>query len=116
LRIDLVAGRGIGTAGAIFAAVDGGQRLWDKAGLWKQGALAHAYRWRQPLRIAGWAMASAAALLAVPLLLFALGILAALVAVLLSLVTLDGASKAVTTAYARALDALFAPSALPTIV
>ena len=63
LRIDLVAGRGIGAAGAIFAAVDGGQRLWDKAGLWKQGGLARAYAWRTPLRVAGWAVVAAAALL-----------------------------------------------------
>lgn len=116
LRIDLVAGRGIGMTGALFAAVDGGQRLWDTAGLWKQGSLAHAYRWRRPLRVAGWALAAAAALLAVPLALIALGVIAALAAVLLSLVTLDAASRAITSAYARALDALFAPAALPTIV
>ena len=116
LRIDLVAGRGIGAAGALFAAVDGGQRLWDKTGLWKQGSLAHAYRWRQPLRIAGWALVAAAALLAIPLALIALGVIVALVGVLLSLVTFDAASKAVTSAYGRGLDALFAPAALPTIV
>jgi Patatin-like phospholipase len=116
LRIDVVAGRGIGSVAALFAAVDGGQRLWDRTGLWKQGGLAHAYRWRQPLRVAAWACLSAGALLAIPLVLFALGVVAALVAVLLSLATLDTASTAVTSAYARALDALFAPAALPTIV
>jgi hypothetical protein len=116
LRIDLVAGRGAGAIGALFAAVDGGQRLWDKTGLWKQGSLAHAYRWRQPLRIAGWALVGAAALLGIPLVLLAFGVIAAVVAVLLSLVTLDAASRATTSAYARALDALFAPAALPTIV
>jgi hypothetical protein len=116
LRVDLVAARGIGAVGAIFAAVDGGQRLWDKAGLWKHGALAQAYGWRQPLRLSAWALVVAAALLCVPLLLIALGVVAAFVGVLLSLVTLDTASKAVTSAYARGLDALFAPAALPTIV
>ena len=116
LRIDLVAGRGVGAAGAVFAAVDGGQRLWDGSGLWKQGSLAQAYRWRQPLRVASWALALAAALLGVPLVLIAFGVVVALIAVLLSLVTLDSASTAVTSGYARALDALFAPTALPTIV
>jgi len=116
LRIDLVAGRGIGAAGAIFAAVDGGQRLWDKAGLWTQGGLARAYAWRAPLLVAGWAVVAAAALLTIPLILFALGVVAAVVAVLLSLVSLDSASTAVTSAYAHGLDALFAPGALPTIV
>jgi hypothetical protein len=116
VRIDLVAGRGIGAAGALFAAVDGGQRLWDKTGLWKAGTLAGAYRWRQALRIAGWALVAAAALLALPLLLFALGVVVAFVGVLLSLVSLQRASQAVTTAYARGLDALFGPAALPTII
>src|SRR6185369_5779002 len=53
VRVDLVAGRGIGAAGAFFAAVDGGQRLWDADGLWKDGAIARAYQWRPPLRVAG---------------------------------------------------------------
>src|SRR3954453_6511353 len=89
VRIDLIAGRGIGTAAALFAAVDGGPRLWDRTGLWKSGRLTDAYRWRQPLRIAAWALAAAAALLAVPLLLFAFGVVAAMIGVLLSLVTLQ---------------------------
>lgn len=116
VRIDLVAGRGIGAVGAMFAAVDGGQRLWDRDGLWRQARIAHAYRWRTPLRIAGWAMVVAAGLLAIPLVLFGAGVIAALAGVLLSLVGLTGASTAVTAAYARALDALFAPSALPTVI
>jgi hypothetical protein len=116
VRIDLVAGRGIGAVGAMFAAVDGGQRLWDRTGLWKGGGLATAYRWRTPLRIAGWALIAAAGLLAVPLLISAIGVLAGLLAVLLSLLTLSNASTAVTSTYARALDALFAPEALPTVI
>ena len=116
LRLDLVAARGIGSVGAMFAAVDGGQRLWDRAGLWKGGSLAHAYRWRLPLRIAGWAMAVAAALLATPLVIFGLGVVASLLALLLKLLTFDAASVAVTSGYSRMLDVLFAPAALPTIV
>jgi len=116
VRIDVVAGRGIGAAGAIFAAVDGGQRLWDKAGFWKQGGLAGAYGWRPPLRVAGWALAAAAALLAAPLVVLAFGVVAALVGVLLALVSLETASTAVTSGYQRGVDALFAPGALPTIV
>jgi hypothetical protein len=116
VRIDLAAGRGIGALGAMFAAVDGGQRLWDRDGLWKGAGIAHAYRWRLPLRIAGWAVVVAVALLAVPLALSAVGVLAGLLAVLLWLVNLTGASTAVTSAYGRALDALFTPTALPTVL
>jgi hypothetical protein len=116
VRIDLVAGCGIGAVGAVFAAVDGGQRLWDRDGLWKQAAIAHGYRWRVPLRVAGWALVVTAGLLAVPLALFAVGVIAALAGMLLSLVGLTGASTAVTSTYARSLDALFAPAALPTVI
>ena len=116
VRVDLVAGRGMGAAGAIFAAVDGSQRLWDKAGLWKGERLARAYRWRQPLRVAGWALVTGAALLGVPLVVLAFGVVAALVGVLLALVSLETASTAVTSWYQRTVDTLFAPAALPTIV
>src|SRR5262249_52569434 len=112
----LVAARGAGAIGALFAAVDGVQRLWDKDGPWKDGSLARAYRWRAPIRFAGWALVVAAGLLATPLVLFGAGIVTALVAVLLSLLTLRTASTAVTSGYARALDALFSPGGLPTIV
>ena len=30
VKLDVVAGRGIGVLAALFAAVDGGQRLWDE--------------------------------------------------------------------------------------
>ena len=116
VRIDLVAGRGIGALGAMFAAVDGGQRLWDRDGFWKQPSIARAYRWRGPLRVTGWALLAAAALLALPLALFGVGVIAALVAIVLSLLTLTSASNAVTSAYRSALDSLFAPEALPAIV
>ena len=38
VKIDLTAGRGAGVIGALFAAVDGGARLWDGDGLWKTAA------------------------------------------------------------------------------
>lgn len=116
VRIDLVAARGIGAVGALFAAVDGGQRLWDAGGVWKQPAIARGYGWRTSLRVGGWAVVAAAVLLASPLALFAVGVLAAVAAVLLWLVGLTGASTSVTSAYSRSLDALFAPAALPTVV
>ena len=36
VRIDLVAGRGIGALGALFAAIDGGARLWEPGGFWRE--------------------------------------------------------------------------------
>ena len=116
VRVDLVAGRGAGAIGALFAAVDGGQRLWDKNGLWKSKSVASAYGWRRPLVVAAWALAAVAALLCVPLLLLAAGVAAAIVAVLLALVSFSSASTAVTSGYAHLIDTTFAPAALPTIV
>lgn len=116
VRIDLVAGRGAGAVGAMFAAVDGGQRLWEKDGLWKAPGVRGAYGWRWPVKLLGWALLLALALLAVPLALFAVGVLAALVGVGLSLVGSTAASAAVTSGYSRMLDALFAPAMLPTII
>ena len=116
VRVDLVAGRGAGAIGALFAAVDGGHRLWDKDGLWKSRSLARAYGWRRPLAVAGWSLVVAAGLLAFPLLLLAAGVVTAIVGVLLALVSLTSASTAVTSGYARIVDAMFAPEALPTII
>jgi len=116
VRIDLVAGRGIGAVGAMFAAVDGGAKLWDAGGLWKRPSIADAYGWRPSLKAAGWALVAAAVLLAVPLVLFAAGVLIAIAGVLLWLVGLTGAQAAMTAWYARSLDALFAPTALPTVL
>lgn len=116
VRVDLAAGRGIGALGAMFAAVDGGQRLWDREGLWKGPGIAGAYRWRLPLRIGGWALVAAVGLLMVPLALMAVGVVAGLIGMLLWLISLTGASAAVTSGYSRLIDALSAPDALPTIV
>ncbi len=58
VKIDLVAGRGAGTIGALFAAVDGGARLWEDKGLWRSPSAETFYGWRGPLRVAGWALGS----------------------------------------------------------
>ncbi len=67
IKIDLVAGRGAGVIGAMFAAMDGGARLWDDNGVWRRPAAGRFYRWRRPLRVAGWALAAAGAILALPI-------------------------------------------------
>ena len=116
VKVDIVAGRGIGVAGAMFAAIDGGARLWDPEGIWKSGAARRYYRWRTPLRAAGWAIVAACAILALPVALLSVAVLAALLGMLLTLVGLDAAAAAVTAGYARWIETLFAPAALPTII
>src|SRR6187402_2192103 len=46
VKIDIVAGRGIGVVGALFAAVDGAHRLWDDKGFWRAPAVQSMYGWR----------------------------------------------------------------------
>ena len=37
VKIDLVAGRGIGALGALLFALDGASVLWDPRGFWRRG-------------------------------------------------------------------------------
>src|SRR5687767_7782888 len=114
VRIDLVAGRGVGAIGALFAAVDGGARLWEAGGIWKRADAQFFYGWRPPLRAAGWALAGAALILAFPIALLALAVLTGLTGFFLALVGLEGAGATVTGAYGRWIASLFAPGLLPT--
>ncbi|HEX5474286.1 MAG TPA: patatin-like phospholipase family protein [Vicinamibacterales bacterium] len=116
VRVDVIAGRGVGAVGAVFGAVDGAQRLWDEHGLWKGAAATRAYRWRRPLQIAGWTAVVAVALLCVPLVLFGLGIVAAMVGFLLGMVGSTRLSGSFTTVYGRWIDWLFSPPVLPTVL
>lgn len=68
VKVDLVAGRGIGVASAMLAALDGGTRLWQPSGAWSGSRPARLYRWRLPWRVAGWALALCFVVLAVPIL------------------------------------------------
>lgn len=116
IKVDIVAGRGIGAASAMFAAIDGGPRLWEPNGIWKSAAAARFYGWRTPLRAAGWAIVAACAILAIPVALLALAVAVAIVGMLLTFVGLQTAGTAATTGYARWIESLFAPAALPTVI
>jgi hypothetical protein len=116
IRIDLVAGRGAGAIGVLFAAADGGARLWEPTGIWKRADARRFYGWRAPLRAAGWAMLAGSIVLAFPVALLALAILTGLVGLLLTLVGLEGTGASVTAVYGRWIASLFAPGFLPTYI
>jgi hypothetical protein len=116
VKIDVVAARGAGVIAAIFAAVDGGARLWEPTGLWRSPSAAHFYRWRLPLRVAGWSIAAAAIIFAIPVALLGLAVLVGVAGLLLTLVGLDAAGTTLRTTFRGWLDALFAPTALPTSI
>ena len=83
----------MGAVSAMFAAVDGGARLWEASGVWKGSRPASFYRWRGALRVAGWAAVAAGLLLFFPVFLFACAILVGLAGFLLTLVGLDQARQ-----------------------
>ena len=116
IKIDLVAGRGAGVIGAMFAAMDGGARLWDDNGVWRRPAAGRFYRWRRPLRIAGWALAGAGVILALPIALLVVAMAIALAGMLLTFIGLESAGTAANAAYSRWIETLFAPGAVPTYV
>ena len=113
VKIDIVAGRGIGVVGALFAAVDGAHRLWDDKGFWRAPALQSMYGWRRiPLVMMG-ALALSLAIVAVPIASVALGLIVFPIDFVLRLVGAGGASGLVTD-YLGLAQAAFAPEMLPT--
>src|SRR6266508_3607784 len=113
IKIDVVAGRGIGVVGAVLTAVDGGARLWDAKGLWADRGVAEFYRWSWPVRVALLLVAGIIGLLASPLIFFALGLIVYPLGLLLGMAGLDAASRVVDS-YGELMASAFAPDALPT--
>lgn len=113
VRVDLVAGRGIGAVTALFAAIDGGSRLWEADGLWRRRGVRALYAWRPALRRLAIGLAIAAAVLIVPPVVLAAG------ALVYQLAVVADAFSAGTGAWiARQWEALrvvaFSPTGLPT--
>jgi hypothetical protein len=116
IKIDVVAGRGVGAVATLFAAIDGGARLWEPNALWKRSDATKYYGWRMPLRAAGWALAAAAAILAIPIGLLAAAIVVGVVGLFVTLIGFESSGTALTSAYGRWIETLFAPTALPLFI
>jgi len=86
VRIDLVAGRGMGAVTALYAAVDAAATLWEPAGLWTGPARPSLYPWRTIWKVAGALLALAIVALAAPLIVLLALAVAWLPAFLLELV------------------------------
>ena len=113
VKLDIVAGRGIGVIGALFAAVDGAQRLWDEKGFWRAEGIERLYEWRIVPRVVVWALAIALAIVAIPIAAVALGLVVFPIDFVLKMVGVSGAAGLVA-GYLRLAQAAFAPDALPT--
>ena len=113
VKLDIVAGRGIGSIGALFAAVDGAQRLWDEKGFWRAPAVRRLYQWRPVLQLTVAALFVAVALVAVPLVVMAAGLVVFPIDFVLKIVGVSAASGLVQR-YLDLAETAFAPTALPT--
>jgi len=115
VKIDLVAGHGIGAVGAFFSAIEGGAPLWSADGFWRQRDVASFYPWRPALRALGWAGAAALACVLIPLAVLAVGLIIYPAAFLLRLAQLEvGSTLAV--GYAAMVREAFLPGRLPSWV
>jgi hypothetical protein len=113
VKLDVVAGRGIGAVSALFAAVDGGQSLWSDKGFWRAPGVRALYGWRPALRVALWAVALAVAIVIVPLAAVAAGAVVFPIDFLLRMLGLGGAGG-LTGAYLSVAQRAFAPGGFPT--
>jgi Patatin-like phospholipase len=113
VKIDIVAGRGIGAIGALFVAVDGAPRLWEDKGFWRSRSIGSLYEWRRAPRVAAIAVAMAFAVVAVPVAAVALGLVVFPIDFVLKMVGVT-AARGLVEAYVRGAQAAFAPEALPT--
>ena len=115
IRIDLVAGRGMGVSSAFFAAVDGGAHLWGPRGFWRRSAVARFYHARPLVRLAAWLGVAGLIILLLPLALLLAAVVAYLAGLLATLAGFEEQGAAITARFRALLDLLFAPAALPTI-
>ncbi len=113
VKLDIVAGHGIGVVGALFAAVDGAQHLWDDTGFWRGPAVRSLYGWRAIPRVIAGSLALSVAIVAVPIAAVAIGLIVFPIDFLLRLLGAGGASGLVGE-YLELAARAFAPDLLPT--
>ncbi len=113
VKVDLVAGRGIGAVGAVLAAIDGSAQLWAPRGLWRSGAAARWYGWRWSVQVVWALLALLVATLLAPLLLLAVALLVYPTGLVLGMAGLDAGARLVS-AYTDFVAGLFEPGAIPT--
>jgi len=112
VKLDVASGRGIGVVGALFTAVDGAPHLWSDKGFWKDPKVATLYRWRPTLRLLSGALLLAVAVVALPIVAMAIGLIVYPLDFVLKMVGLSGGG--LVGWYVGVAHAAFAPTAFPT--
>ena len=115
VKVDLVAGRGIGAFAALLFAIDRAATLWEPRGFWHRVASSTAYGLRWPYRLTGWALALAGGILVSPLMLLVGALAVWPVAMGAGLLGLES-SRGLAQWYAEVLVWAFLPDHVPTWV
>ena len=115
VKVDVIAGCGMGVVNALYAAIDGGGRLWEPGGVWRHQRVGRLYAWRPALKIAGLALAAALAGVMVPPLVLVLAASVYPVAFFLGLLG-AAAGGAMGEWQVRLLEIAFAENALPDVI
>lgn len=115
VKVDLLAGRGVGVVAAVFGAVDAGSRLWDSQGFWTAAGRRRFYGWQWVYRACAYAVVTLGIVLLSPTLIFALALAVYPVGLLLGMAGLQ-AGASVSTWYSDHVGWLMAPGQLPTWV
>jgi hypothetical protein len=115
IKIDLVAAHGIGAGAALLTAVDGAAALWEPGGLWRDPRVRSLYGLTPPLVAVRLAVILGCALVIVPPVLLAAGLLAYPLGLLVQLVS-PTVGQELITRYAALVGRAFEPAMLPTIL
>lgn len=115
VKIDLVAGRGIGVVGAMFSAVDGGTTLWQAGGVWRSRGTRRLYAWRKTIKAAAWTLVVALSAFLVPLMAVIGAAVVYPIGFLLRLSGLDLGDR-LALGYIRFVEMAFQSGALPLVL
>jgi Patatin-like phospholipase len=115
VKIDLLAGHGVGAGSAALAALDGAAKLWDPAGIWRSRDAAGLYGWRWPIRAAAAIGVVLLTILLTPVAVLLVGLVVYLVGFVLEMLQVS-AGATMASLYSAWLQWAFAGPNLPTTV
>jgi hypothetical protein len=115
VKIDVLAGHGVGAGSAALAALDGAARLWDPSGIWRSRSAAGLYGWRWPIRAAAAIGVVLLTILLTPIAVLLVGLVVYLAGFVLEMLQVRAGATMVSM-YSAWLQSAFAGPNLPTTV
>ncbi|HEY7448041.1 MAG TPA: patatin-like phospholipase family protein [Vicinamibacterales bacterium] len=115
IKIDLVAAHGVGAGAALLTAVDGAAGLWEPGGFWRDSRVRRLYRLTPALAAVRLALFLGAALVVLPLLVLAAGLVAYPLGFIVQLVSPEVGQDLIAR-YTDLVARAFEPAMLPTIL